>query len=95
MSKDQLDAIHIACEQLVDLAGGTRIRVYGFDPMPAEPQPYEDPRSRLSAEAVTCPRCQRPIVPNQDGTLPGHQMSGGPGRSPFCPFRGTPEQVKR
>lgn len=43
-----------------------------------------------SPEVKVCPRCQQPVVPNADGTLPGHQIQPGPKRAPICRFRGVP-----
>ena len=44
-----------------------------------------------ATDAVRCPRCQRLVVPNPDGTLPGHQIQPGPQRAPICRFRGAVE----
>lgn len=42
----------------------------------------------LAVDAVECPACRQRIVPNADGTLPAHEISAGPKRSPYCRFRG-------
>lgn len=43
----------------------------------------------LAADTVVqCPACRQWVVPNADGTLPGHDIGPGPRRSPRCRFRG-------
>jgi hypothetical protein len=74
MTEEQIEAILVACQRLEVAAACAQIRNFGFKPMPV---------------TESCPSCKQPVMPNADGTLPGHQIAPGPKRAPMCRFRGV------
>lgn len=90
-----VDATRAALRSIRDRMRGPRVaRVTTLDPVlgdvvGAVARLAEIIEALIPQPAVRCPACRQPVIPNADGTLPGHEISPGPKRSPMCRFRGV------